>query len=333
MPGSYPAAARVHVRMQANLPGKPVVLAVDDKRANLLAFEALLDSKYNVLLARSGPEAISIVGTRQDIDVILMDVQMPGMDGFEALRRIKELKVGKEIPIILVTAVYAEDPWVKRGYEVGAVDYFSKPFDPEILKMKVAVYTAFRNRERYVAARERHVAEAEELLRVGRKLSFMLESLRIGVLIADAEGRICQSTQEVSRIFRSEEQMAHGSYGELLGWWDASGHLLKGEGTPLGKALRGQHSSHSEPVEMRACDGSVVRIVASASPLHGIDRRLVGAVVLIQDVTEPKKIERTLEERVMRLINAGLELEQSVVPNLGDEPPGGPGGPALSSGE
>jgi CheY-like chemotaxis protein len=295
--------------------GRPVVLAVDDKRANLLALDALLGELYSMVLVTSGAEAIAIVRDRDDIDLILMDVQMPGMDGFEASRQIKALAAGRGIPIILVTAVHGEDPWVKRGYDVGAVDYFTKPFDPKLLRMKVAVYTAFTNRERYLAAMERHVAEAEELLRVGRKLSSMLESLEVGVLIADAEGRICQSTQEAARIFRSTEQMEHDSYGELLGWWDTAGRLLNDEGTPLARVLSGRHSSHSQPLEIQACDGSTVSIVASASPLHGLDKRFVGAVVLIQDVTEQRRIESTLEERVTRLIDAGLELEESAVRN------------------
>ena len=295
------------------LAGKPVVLAVDDKRANLVALEALLGEAYQVVFAASGAQAISIVRARDDIDVVLMDVQMPEMDGFEAAKEIKKLEHGKTLPIIFVTAVYSEDPYVRKGYEAGGMDYFSKPFDPEILKMKVAVYATFRNRDKLLKARERHVQESEELLRVGRKLSSMLESLRVGVLIADVEGRICQTTQEASRIFKSVEPIEHDEYGQLLGWWDSAGRLIKNDGGPLQRALRNGDTSHSEPMDIDCPDGSTVRILASASPLYGLDDRLVGAVVLIQDITEPKKIEQALEERVTRLIGAGLELEQSAV--------------------
>lgn len=169
--------------MSANhLLGKSVVLAVDDKHANLRVLEALLGEVYSVVFANSGQEAISIVRTREDIDLILMDVQMPGMDGFEAARNIHALETGKMIPIVFVTAIHTEDPFVKRGYDVGGIDYFSKPFDPEILKKKVAVYTAFRKREQLLILRERHIKEAEELLRVARKLVVLLESLKVGVL-------------------------------------------------------------------------------------------------------------------------------------------------------
>ena len=293
--------------------GKPTVLVIDDKRANQLALDALLSADYNLLFASSGPEGIAIVQKVPAIDVILMDVQMPEMDGFEAAREIKSTAAGKEIPIIFVTAVFNEDPFIRRGYEAGGLDYFSKPFDPAILKMKIGIYASFRTREKLLRARERHIEESEELLRVGRKLSSMLESLRVGVLIADLEGRICQSTQEVARIFRCAEQIDSGAYGELLGWWDRAGAMIRNGEGPLARALHKGETSHSEPMPIRCLDGSAATVIASAAPLRGLDRKLVGAVVLIQDVTEPRKIEEALEERVTRLIGAGLELEESAV--------------------
>src|SRR5437867_2160124 len=118
--------------MSPTLLRKPVVLAVDDKRANLLALEALLGENYKVLFAGSGREALSAVRLKPEIDLILMDVQMPDMDGFQTAREIKQLDASRAIPIIFVTAVYNEDPFIRRGYEVGGMDYFSKPFDPEV---------------------------------------------------------------------------------------------------------------------------------------------------------------------------------------------------------
>ncbi len=108
---------------------KPTILAVDDTRGNLVALEAVLDSDYDLVLADSGAKAIEILQHRNDVAVVLMDVQMPVMDGFEAARRIKELPNCHGLPIVFITAVFNEDPYVKRGYEVGGVDYFTKPFD------------------------------------------------------------------------------------------------------------------------------------------------------------------------------------------------------------
>jgi response regulator RpfG family c-di-GMP phosphodiesterase len=296
----------------AGISGKPTLLVVDDKRANLLAFEALLGEEYQLVFAQSGKEALSLLMKQPDVDVIVLDVQMPIMDGFETAAAIKKIEVAREIPIIFVTAVYNEDPHIRRGYAVGGVDYFGKPFDPDILKLKLRIYASFRNRENILRQRELHIRESEELLRVGRKLSSVLESLSVGVLIADTEGRICQSTEEVSRIFKAIEPLANDSYGELLGWWDGDGRMIKHERGALARALAG-HTSHSEPLEIKCFDGSAKNILMSASPLRGLDNRLVGAVVLIQDMTEPRRIEEALEHRVTRLISLGVELEETAV--------------------
>jgi len=98
------------------------VLAVDDQHANLVTLDAVLSPDFDVVRARSGEEALAILQARDDIDVILLDVQMPGMDGFEVAARVKQLPGCKDIPIVFVTAVYHEDPFVKQGYQVGIID-------------------------------------------------------------------------------------------------------------------------------------------------------------------------------------------------------------------
>ena len=289
---------------------KANILAVDDKRANLVALDAILHAEHNVVPAESGEEALSLLRQRRDIDLILMDVQMPGLDGFETASRIKQMEGCAEIPIIFVTAIYTEDPWIKKGYAVGGIDYFSKPFDPEILKLKIAIYASFRLKADFLREKELHLRESEELLRVGRKLSSVLESLPVGVLISDPEGRICQITEEVSRILNTGANDAD-AYGELLGWWDTAGKMLKDHDGPLARALYRGESSHNERVRIRRFNGSEKAIVASASPLRGLDGRIVGAVILIQDLTETKSIEEDLEKRVTKLISIGVELEES----------------------
>jgi CheY-like chemotaxis protein len=295
---------------------KPNVLAVDDKAANLVALDAVLHDHCNVIRAQSGAEALSILKSRdcRGIDVILMDVHMPELDGYETAKRIKKLPGCADLPIVFITAIYTEDPYVKKGYEAGGIDYFGKPFDPEILKMKIAIYTSFRRRARYIHERERHVRESQELLMVGRKMTSVLESLPVGVLIADLEGRICQTTQEVSRILRAEGEIDNDVYGGILGWWDAGGQTIKDRGGPLARALRHGEVSHSQPMRIRCFDGATRTLLASTSPLRGLGGEIVGAVILIQDVTEPSRIQEDLEQRVTRMISLGVEIEQSAVP-------------------
>jgi CheY-like chemotaxis protein len=289
---------------------KPTILAVDDTPSNLIALEAVLESDYELRFAHSGKEAVTVVQEAStDITVILMDVQMPEMDGFEAARRIKELPGCSEIPIIFVTAVFNEDPHVRKGYAAGGVDYFTKPFDPDLLRLKVGIYAAFSQRAAVFRARERQLRETEELLQAGRKLSRLLESLPVGVLIADIDGRICQANDEVWRICKATHAINNDEYGHLLGWWDAAGHLLKNGGGPLTRALHAKQSA-TEVIQIRCVDESSAAVLASASPLFGLDGELVGAVIVMQDVSEPKRIEAELRDRITRLVSLGVELEQ-----------------------
>lgn len=289
---------------------KPRVFIVDDKPANHLALAAVLEEDHELRFANSGSEAIEMLERSPDVDVILMDVHMPEMDGFECALRIKKTEGIRDIPIIFITAVYQDDPFVKRGYEVGGIDYFNKPFDPDILRMKLAAYAGFRLREELLRERELHIRESEELVRVGRKLSVLLESLPVGVLVADVEGRICQSTETAQRILKAD--LTDGdSYGELVGWWDCAGQMIKDQHGPLARALRAGETTHSEPLAIRCLDGTAKTILASVSPLRGLDGRTIGAVVLIRDVTEAKKIEEDLAQRVTKLIGLGVELEES----------------------
>lgn len=291
---------------------KPNVLAVDDVPANLLTLEAVLADDYNVIRAASGPQAIALLLHRDDIDVILMDVHMPEMDGFEAAARIKKIDGCREIPIIFITAFYRDDPYVKQGYEAGGIDYFGKPFDADILRMKIAVYASFRQRANLLKERERHIRESEELLRVGRKLSTVLETLPVGVLVTDVQGRICQMTEEVARILKSTGAADGDTYGKVLGWWDADGHMIKDNLGSLTQALQEGRSSHTEPMQILCFDGTCKTILVSTCPLRGINNEIVGAVLLIQDHTETRKIGEDLEDRVSRIIGLGVELEQSV---------------------
>lgn len=306
----YPATERTVTTRP--LHRKPNVLAVDDKRANLLALEVTLGESYNVLLAASGAQAIEMLRKHPLIDLILMDVQMPDKDGFEVAAEIKRMDGCPDIPIIFITAVYREDPFVKKGYEVGGIDYFTKPFDPEILKMKVAVYASYRLKEEVLRERERHVRESEELLRVGRKLAAVLEDLPVGVLIADVEGRICQTTEAVTRIFSATAPAAADAYGEILGWWDGSGQLIRSEDGPLARAIRHGESSQGEPLAIRCLDGSSKTVLISASPLRNLQGEIVGGVLLVQDLTGAKLVEKDLQQRVARLVTAGVQLEESL---------------------
>jgi PAS domain S-box-containing protein len=120
--------------------GSASILLVDDRDENLMALEAVLRPLgHRLLTASSGDEALKIL-LKQEVAVILLDVQMPGLDGFETAAFIKQTERTRHIPIIFLTAINKEARHVFRGYSAGAVDYLFKPFDPEVLRSKVAVF-------------------------------------------------------------------------------------------------------------------------------------------------------------------------------------------------
>ncbi len=137
------------------------ILVVDDCPENLTALsETLDDPGYEVITALSGEQALKEV-LRAEFAVILLDVQMPGLDGFETAGLIRKRRKSRSIPIIFVTAINKEDQYVYKGYTLGAVDYLFKPFDIDILRSKVAVFADLFRKNRQIKAQARLIQESE----------------------------------------------------------------------------------------------------------------------------------------------------------------------------
>ena len=286
------------------------LLLVDDHPSNLLALEAVLsDRGYTLIMAHSGYEAIELM-KKHEIALVLLDIQMPGMDGYETARHMKSIEGCRDIPIIFITAVYNEDPFIKKGYEVGGIDYFSKPFDPEILRLKVGLYSSFRQKTYLLQEREKRIKETEELLKTGRKLSDALESVPVGVLIADAEGRVCQANEHALKIWGFTGVEEKESYGEFLGWWEHDGKLIKASHGPMARSLRSGEPSHNELTQIKCSDGTSKSVLSSTSPLKSLDGEIMGVVMVIQDVTEHKQVELDLEQRIQKLISSEIEANR-----------------------
>src|SRR6266566_5775253 len=125
------------------------ILIVDDKPEKILALEAVLEELgQNIVRAYSGREALRAL-LADDFAVILLDVNMPGMDGFETAQLIRQRKSTEHIPIIFVTA-FGDENHATRGYQLGAVDYIQTPVVPEVLKTKVAVFVELYSKKEQV---------------------------------------------------------------------------------------------------------------------------------------------------------------------------------------
>ncbi|MHA5049464.1 response regulator [Streptomyces sp. SD15] len=144
------------------------ILLVDDMEDNLIALEAVLGSLNEPLVrARSGEEAMKAL-LRRRFAVVLLDIRMPGMDGFETAANIKRLDQTKDVPIIFLTGTDADAGYAFRGYATGAADYLTKPFDPWVLRAKVTVFLDLHRKnqqlERILTQEHTHAAQVSTLL-------------------------------------------------------------------------------------------------------------------------------------------------------------------------
>jgi CheY-like chemotaxis protein len=139
----------------------PKALLVDDRRENLLALEAILQGlSVHSVAVESGEAALKQLLV-DDFAVILLDAQMPDMDGFETASHIKRRERTRHVPIIFLTAADRDAQLALRGYAVGAVDYLTKPFDPWVLRAKVSVFVELWVKTRRLSAQSQAVRERE----------------------------------------------------------------------------------------------------------------------------------------------------------------------------
>src|SRR5262245_34004923 len=171
------------------------ILLVDDQPQKLLAYEAMLSGLGERLVrARSGNEAFEIL-LHEEIAVILLDVNMPGMDGFETAAMIREHPRFAKTPIIFVTAVNTTDLDRIRGYEIGAVDYVSVPVIPEILRAKVSVFLELHRKSLALEIQTQALRESEGRLRG------ILDAASDAIITVDPDGLILSINPATERIF------------------------------------------------------------------------------------------------------------------------------------
>src|SRR3954449_5498454 len=169
---------------------RPRVLLVDDDERNLLAVSSILDDLGEVVLARSGEEALRHL-LKGEFAVILLDVYMPGMDGYETAQIIRSRDHTKGIPIVFLSAVNKEAEHLLRGYSMGAVDYVFKPVDPIILRSKVAVFVDL-------------FAKTKEIERKARQEQALLDAnLRVNAERLRAEQELRRAEQRQAAIIQS----------------------------------------------------------------------------------------------------------------------------------
>ena len=176
------------------------VLLVDDRPDNLTVLEAVLGScNYNLVRAQSGDEAVKLA-SEMEFAVILLDVQMPGKDGFVTAREIRKAGASVNSPILFVTAIYGEEIYINLGYAVGAVDYIFKPFNPYILRSKVAVFCDLYEKTRNLLIQSEQLRETEKRLQANETMQWQKKLADAGASLASMSLDYEKTLTQIARI-------------------------------------------------------------------------------------------------------------------------------------
>jgi PAS domain S-box-containing protein len=283
------------------------ILLVDDRPENLLALEAILEPLgQNLLYAHSGEEALRKL-LQHDVAIILLDVQMPVLDGFETAMLIKQRERTKHIPIIFVTAISKDDEHVFRGYSAGAVDYVFKPFSPEVLRSKVAVFIELHEKTEQLRQQAEQLKEQElaELRRESEeRYRFLAEAQPDQIWTAMPNGELDYVNQRVLDYFDS-------SFSELVasGWTDVTHPEDLARTVQLWQEALDTGNSYENELRLRrAGDESYRWHLTRAVPMR--DRR--GEIVKWFGSNTDIEARKSAEEAQQFLVDAGATLGGSL---------------------
>lgn len=187
------------------------ILMVDDRSENLFALEVILaDKNYTFVKANSGKEALKILLQEQDFAIILMDVQMPIMDGLETAKIIRESDRFKHVPIIFLTANIDDPEDIFKGYETGAVDFMVKPLSPDILKAKVSVFVELYKKNHELTLQGEYMKSLnDQLKKQSRYVRSLIEESLDPMVTINLDGRISDMNEALVKITGLERENIH----------------------------------------------------------------------------------------------------------------------------
>lgn len=185
------------------------VLIVDDNPNNLFTLRSLIE-KYtdvNVIEADGGEKAVNLALTENDVDLIILDVQMPEMDGFQTASMLKVRKKTRDIPVIFLTAAYKTDEFQQKGYDVGAADYLLKPIDDNLLLNKLTAYFRLIEKERAlnVLLEEKVAQRTAELEQIRQYQERLLNTMGEALLVLSPEGQIKSTNPAAQKMLGYKE--------------------------------------------------------------------------------------------------------------------------------
>jgi PAS domain S-box-containing protein len=273
------------------------ILLVDDHPANLVALEAILAPLgHELVTAASGEEALRQL-LRRDFALILLDVQMAGMDGFQTAGLIKQRPRSRYVPIIFITAVGRDAAHVFRGYSEGAVDYLVKPFDPDVLRSKAQVFVDLYLKGEQLKAQERLLREHERaaLERAGEeRYRGLLDGLPQSIWAADVDGHFTFW----NRAALDYHGRSSGPVSDESLWGALHADDRAGIRDAFREGLASKVAFERQVRLRRASDGRYRWHLCRVIPELGSDGAVSGWIATATDIDDQKKAEQTLREAI-----------------------------------
>ena len=302
------------------------ILIVDDEPKNLTVLETVLNEPgYRLVRANSADQALLAL-VAEEFALLILDIRMPGMSGFELAEMIKERKKTARVPIIFLTAYFVEDQHVVEGYGTGAVDYLHKPVNPAVLRSKVAVFVELYRKSRALLNEVAERRRAEEQLRelnetLEQRVTERAEALRaseeryrslfdlgpVAVYTCDGLGVIHEFNRRASELWgrapapgETDEQFG-SSFKVLL----PDGSLLPQEQWPMAEVLSGTRAEVRD-MEMlvERPDGSKITVIVNILALRNERGEITGVINCFYDITERRMLEDSLARRAEELARA-----------------------------
>jgi putative nucleotidyltransferase with HDIG domain/PAS domain S-box-containing protein len=278
------------------------VLCVDDNANNLFSLNALLQTVHNIknIDVLSGKEALTVL-LKENIDIILLDIQMPEMNGFELAKLIKSNKKTKEIPIIFVTAVFKSEEFIKEGFSLGAIDYITKPIDDQQLLNKITLYLKVFDEKNKVVQSEKRFYD-------------IAQSVGDGIYTLDTNKKTTFiNNQALSMLGYSYEELINKEIHNYINYKDIDNKPILPIKSKIHKTMIDGEIFRSNDEYLIRKDRSFMPVSIVATPLYENDL-IVGTVVSFTDKTYMQMINNLTKEKLKnqeQVLHSMIEMIES----------------------
>ncbi|WP_324170557.1 HD domain-containing phosphohydrolase [Sulfurimonas sp.] len=278
------------------------ILSIDDNKNNLFTLNALLSTVGNIvpIEAVGAKEALDILLT-QHIDLIICDVQMPDINGFELAKLIKSNKKTKDIPIIFVTAVFKSDDFIAQGFELGAVDYLTKPIDDNQLLNKITLYLKIFEQKNQLQQSEKNFYD-------------IAQSIGDGIYTLTIDGKTSFINNEALKLlgFDSKE-LLNVKIHDYIHYKNSENKPLLFHDCSVYKCMNDGEIYSNENEVLVKKDGLFLHVSMLVTPLYA-DNNIVGSVVIFKDKTHQNTINVLKEEKIKnqeQMIHSMIDMIES----------------------